>query len=192
MSDEFDEKEAAEPGSQTSIRRRGALAEFELYQKAHSPVLEQNQLKRNQLKSRHQRSIQQLPERQRELLKHFPQSELLEFQLLEQELLKQQQCERIQLERGLYRVPSLSMSEGPVPTFEQHPWLFEYLQTQEAFNQPGVDIERQSVGALLTDEDLYDHLRNLGAKWYLDRKGWFLFGRHMAFGGIEHVLCKEE
>ena len=79
-----------------------------------------------------------------------------------------------------------------MPTFEQHLWFFEYLQTQEAFNQPGVDIERQSVGALLTDEDLYDHLRNLGAKWCLDRKGWFLFGRHMAFGGIEPVLCKEE
>ncbi|KAK3168355.1 hypothetical protein OEA41_004802 [Lepraria neglecta] len=79
-SDECYEKEAAEPGSQTSIRRRGALAKFELYQKAHSPVLEQNQLK-----SRHQCSIQQLrreqqlPERQRELLKHFPQSELLKI-----------------------------------------------------------------------------------------------------------------
>ncbi|KAK3168356.1 hypothetical protein OEA41_004803 [Lepraria neglecta] len=55
-----------------------------------------------------------------------------------------------------------------------------------------MDIERQSVGALITDEDLYDHLRNLGAKWCLDRKGWFLFGLHMAFGGIEPVLCKEE
>ena len=42
--------------------------------------------------------------------------------------------------------------------------LFKYLQNNLAFAHPGMDIERQSSGSDVTDEDIYDQLTYKGAR----------------------------
>ncbi|MCJ1460590.1 hypothetical protein MMC28_010972 [Mycoblastus sanguinarius] len=63
--------------------------------------------------------------------------------------------------------------------------LFQYLRDTGAFSQPGMEIERGE----LSDEAIYENLRNQGSRWMQDRigwnPGWFLFGRRMVFGGQE-------
>ena len=51
--------------------------------------------------------------------------------------------------------------------------LFEQLQNIGAFTQPGMDIERRNNQPRLSDEEIYERLRNQGARWSLERNAWF-------------------
>ena len=81
-------------------------------------------------------------------------------------------------------LPALSDEEGLA--------LFKYLQNNLAFAQPGMDIERQSSGSDVTDEDIYDQLRYSGARWNQRWSAWYRFGRRVVFGGVEPVFCEQE
>ncbi|KAL6720467.1 hypothetical protein ACLMJK_002390 [Lecanora helva] len=61
--------------------------------------------------------------------------------------------------------------------------LFKLLRKEGAFTLTGMFELRFS---LLTpsDEALYEHLLNQGAKWSISRRGWYLYGERMPLGEI--------
>lgn len=69
--------------------------------------------------------------------------------------------------------------------------LFKYLQADGAFCFPGMLDVRFSLRNP-SDECLYDHLRNQGARWDVARYGWFQYGRRMFFGTATPELSPAE
>ncbi|MCJ1452382.1 hypothetical protein MMC28_002725 [Mycoblastus sanguinarius] len=102
-----------------------------------------------------------------------------------------QQVRERQLRDGTSPVLPFVHRSQAILDWEDDRALFEYLRGIGAFRQPGMDIERlRQIKS--SDEEIYEYLRNQGAKWVLSRNGWYLFGRRMVFAGIEVEKSEEE
>ena len=60
--------------------------------------------------------------------------------------------------------------------------LFKHLQKIGALAQPDMYVYRRT-NSCLSDEKLYERLRDHGAKWSLPRGAWVLYGQRMIFRG---------
>ncbi|KAL2038627.1 hypothetical protein N7G274_008675 [Stereocaulon virgatum] len=69
--------------------------------------------------------------------------------------------------------------------------LFKHLQNIGAFTKPGMFTYRR-INSCVSDEELYERLRDQGVKWSLPREAWLLYGRRMSFCGIDPELSAEE
>ena len=62
--------------------------------------------------------------------------------------------------------------------------LFVELFIRGAFDLPGMRQQYRDERHM-TSEQIYEDLRNQGARYIPGRNGWFLFGRRIMFSGVE-------
>lgn len=65
---------------------------------------------------------------------------------------------------------------------QQDHLLFQELQSQGAFTLPGMDLQFRAGHTGITDEDIYEILRDTGADWCTEQGRWRLNGRPQRFG----------
>lgn len=65
--------------------------------------------------------------------------------------------------------------------------MFQELQRRGAFTLPGMDVQFRAGDTGITDEDIYEILRDTGAGWCTEHGRWRLNGAHQRFGVVPTV-----
>ena len=98
-----------------------------------------------------------------------------------------QEFRKHQLRSGDFLVRPYVPADEEVLDWRADKALFKHLQKIGAFAQPGMYVYGRT-NSCLSDEELYERLRDHGAEWSLPRGAWVLYGQRMIFEEVEPEL----